>query len=532
MMAAPPLRGPWRTDDRARAAYAEGAGIYRIIPAAVARPVDEADLRALVEWACETKTPLIPRGAGSGMAGGNVGTGVIVDLTGLADPPFEIDLDARRARVGAGVSLGRLNEAAARHGLRLPPDPSSAAWATTGGVIATNAAGPRSLKYGSVRPWVEAVRLVTLEGVAIAFERGTGERNAAHRAIEQHADLIRERFPKVRKNSTGYALDRFLESGDILDLVIGAEGTLGFVTEATWRLDPIPSHRSALRLTLGKLEDLGALIPLLVAQGAATAELLDRTFLRMVRDTPAAKSLGLTGEEEGVVLVEFEGSSAEEVRSLADRTSHLALRTGAQAHVALTDDEMATLLKLRKSASPILAAQPGRRSLQIVEDGTVPVERLGEYVAAIREAARREGVEVVIFGHAGDGNLHVNSMADLSRPDWREALDALYEEVNSRVIALGGVPSGEHGDGRLRGELLDRVYGPGIVGLFRQLKESFDPAGIFNPGTKVDAPLIPIRDLKVGPDAAAIPEDIATGLREIEVGGGYGRDRMELAGEV
>jgi FAD/FMN-containing dehydrogenase len=529
MTAAPPLRGAWRTDERARAAYAEGAGIYRIVPAAVARPVDEADLSALVAWACGTRTPLIPRGAGSGMAGGNVGTGVIVDLTGFTDPPFEIDAAARRARVGAGVSLGRLNEAAARHGLRLPPDPSSAAWATTGGVIGTNAAGPRSLKHGSVRPWVEALRLVTLEGVAIAFERGTGERNAAHRAIEQHADLIRARFPRVRKNSTGYALDRFLESGDLIDLVIGAEGTLGIVTEATWRLAPVPSHRSALRLTLGKLEALGTLIPLLVAEGAATAELLDRTFLRMVRDTPAARSLGLTGEEEGVVLVEFEGESAEEVRALAERTSALGVRSGAAAHLALSAPEMDTLLKLRKGASPILAAQPGRRSMQIVEDGTVPVERLGEYVAAIREAARRQGVEVIIFGHAGDGNLHVNSMADLSRPDWREALDALYEEVNSRVIALGGVPSGEHGDGRLRGELLDRVYGPEIVALFRQLKESFDPAGIFNPGTKVDAPLIPIRDLKVGPDAAAIPEDIAKGLREIEVGGGYAQDRLALA---
>jgi FAD/FMN-containing dehydrogenase len=529
MTAAPPLRGVWRTDARARAAYAEGAGIYRIIPSAIARPADEADLRALVEWACATRTPLIPRGAGSGMAGGNVGTGVIVDLNGLADPPLELDPGSRRARVGAGVSLGRLNEAAARHGLRLPPDPSSAAWATTGGVIATNAAGPRSLKYGSVRPWVQAVRLVTLEGAAITFERGTGERNAAHRAIEPHAEVIRERFPKVRKSSTGYALDRFLESGDLVDLIIGAEGTLGFVTEATWRLDPIPSHRSALRLTLRNLEDLGVLIPLLVSRGAATAELLDRTFLQMVRDTPAARSLGLTGEEEGVVLVEFEGDGADEVAELATGTAALALRTGAEAHLALTDEAMTALLRLRKSASPILAAQPGRRSLQIVEDGTVPVERLGEYVAAIREAARRQGVEVVIFGHAGDGNLHVNSMADLSRPDWREALDALYEDVNTRVIALGGVPSGEHGDGRLRGELLERVYGPEIVGLFGQLKESFDPAGIFNPGTKVDAPLIPIRDLKVGAGAAELPEDIAKALREIEVGGGYATDRLKLA---
>jgi FAD/FMN-containing dehydrogenase len=530
--AAPPIRGPFRTDDRARAAYAEGAGIYRIIPRGVARPADVADLTALVRWAAETRTPLIPRGAGSGMAGGNVGDGIIVDLNRMAEPPLVVDPDGRRARTDASITLGRLNDAAGKHGLRLPPDPSSGAWATVGGVIGTNAAGPRSLKYGSVRPWVESLRMISLDGVEISLERSQGRQAPAHGAIADHADLIREKFPKVRKSSTGYALDKFLASGDIIDLVIGAEGTLGIVIDAVWRLDVIPSHRSALRLTLKRLEDLGELIPLLIGQGAATAELLDRTFLQMVRDTPAARSLGLTGEEEGVVLVEFEGNSADEVGELASRTSALALRAGAEAHLALGEGEMAALIKLRKSASPILAAQPGRRSLQVVEDGTVPVERLGEYVAAIRKAARDREVEVVIFGHAGDGNLHVNSLADLSRPDWREALDGLYDDVNRRVIELGGVPSGEHGDGRLRAEWLERIYGPEIVELFRQTKESFDPAGIFNPGIKLGGDPAPLRRLKVGSDAAPIPPDIERALREIEVTGGYATDRLELADRV
>jgi len=529
---APPIRGLYRTDERARAAYAEGAGIFRIIPQGVARPADVADLTALVRWAAETRTPLIPRGAGSGMAGGNVGDGIIVDLTRMADPMLVIDPGARRARTDTSISLGKLNEAAGKDGLRLPPDPSSGAWATVGGVIGTNAAGPRSLKYGSVRPWVESLKLIALDGVEISLERSQGRQAPAHNAMSEHADLIGERFPKVRKSSTGYALDKFLASGDIIDLIIGAEGTLGIVIDAVWRLDPVPSHRSALRLTLRRLEDLGELIPLLVAQGATTAELLDQTFLQMVRDTPAAKSLGLTGREEGVVLVEFEGNSADEVGDLASRTSGLALRAGAEAHLALAEAEMAALIKLRKSASPILAAQPGRRSLQIVEDGTVPVERLGEYVAAVRKAARDRGVEVVIFGHAGDGNVHVNTMADLSDPDWREALDGLYDDVNRRVIELGGVPSGEHGDGRLRAEWLGRIYGPEIVELFRQTKESFDPAGIFNPGIKLGDSPAPLRRLKVGSDAAPIPADIERALRAIEVSGGYAQDRLELADRV
>ena len=147
------IRGSYRTDPRALAAYAEGAGIYRILPIGVARPDSIHDLGELIRWATATQTPLVPRGAGSGMVGGNVGRGVIVDLNGLAERPLEIDMVARTARTGTQISLGALNAAAAPFGLRLPPDPSSGGWATVGGVISTNASGPRTLKYGSVRPW-------------------------------------------------------------------------------------------------------------------------------------------------------------------------------------------------------------------------------------------------------------------------------------------------------------------------------------------------------------------------------------------
>ena len=535
MAAFPQLRGIYRTDPRARAAFAEGAGIYRIVPAAIARPADIADLVTLVRWASKTGTPLIPRGAGSGMVGGNIGEGVILDLSGLDERPCTVDVERRMARTGAQVTLAEVNAAAAPVGLRVPPDPSSAGWATVGGVIGTNASGPRTLKYGSVRRWVEGVEMVTADGTVIELRRCSEALETLKPLVDElqaAAEVIRARFPKVRKNSTGYALDRFLESGDLLDLVIGAEGTLGIVTAATWRLDPIPEHRAALRLTLRRLEDLSALIPMLIAQGASTAELLDRTFLQIVRDTPAARSLGLNGEEEGVVLVEFEGRSEAEVHDLARRTSDLALQRGATAHLALGQGEMEALIRLRKSASPILAAQPGRRSLQVVEDGCVPVERLGEYVAAVRRAAGERGVEVIIFGHAGDGNVHVNSMADLSRPDWQDALRGLYGDVSEAVLRLGGVPSGEHGDGRLRPGLLTRMYGAEIVALFRRVKDTFDPAGILNPGIKLGPATDPIRQLKIGPDAAPIPADIERGLREIEVSGGYAKDRLELAGPI
>ncbi|HWA40801.1 MAG TPA: FAD-binding oxidoreductase, partial [Gemmatimonadales bacterium] len=212
------IRGAYRTDLRARAAYAEGAGIYRILPAAVARPADIADLGDLVRHAVANGVGLIPRGAGSGMAGGNVGSGVIVDLTGLAERPLEVDPGQRTLRAGTQVSLAEMNAAATAHGLRIPPDPSSGGWATTGGVIGTNASGPRTLKHGSVREWVTELELLGTDGRVRRVSRGEPAPPQLDQAIRAAAREIDTRFPKVRKNSTGYALDHYLRTGDLVDL--------------------------------------------------------------------------------------------------------------------------------------------------------------------------------------------------------------------------------------------------------------------------------------------------------------------------
>src|SRR5918994_4162201 len=244
------LRGIFRTDARARAAYSEGAGIYRIVPRAVALPSDAADLKLLISWAAEHRVPLVARGAGSAMGGGNIGDGVVVDL-GAFSHPLHIDPASGTATTGAAVTLARLNEAAAHHGLRLPPDPSSGAWATLGGMLSTNAAGARSVRFGSVRPWVQGLTLITADAEEVALRRGVNQPGSSAGALERFgkdvaprlraaAPIVSSRFPRVRKNSSGYALDAYLALGDVLDLVIGAEGTLGIVTEIEWRLGPDP----------------------------------------------------------------------------------------------------------------------------------------------------------------------------------------------------------------------------------------------------------------------------------------------------
>ncbi len=561
MLPPPAIRGVYRTDARARAAYAEGAGIYRILPQAIARPADLTDIKTLISWAVEHRIPLIPRGAGSAMGGGNVGEGVVVDLTGMAERRLQVNAPRRRAVTSAQVTLAELATAAAPFGLRLPPDPSSGRWATLGGMVSTNAAGARSVRYGSVRRWVEALTLVTTEGESVklsrgeAARRGSGEagklgseeeKRARVPAIERfHRDagprikaaskLIADRFPRTRKNSSGYALDAYLASGDVLDLIIGAEGTLGIVTEIEWRLDKVPACRAGLRVHLSSLDHLGDVVGALNQCEPSALELLDRSFLDLL-GTDARLGAGLGAEVEAIVLVELERNDPDSLHQALQRASAGVADWATAIETAYSPPEAEQLWAIRHAASPILAGLPeNRRSLQVIEDGCVPVEKMGAYIEAVRRSAAEHDLPVVMFGHAGDGHLHVNLLPELAREGWEIAVSSLFQDVTAAVIRLGGTLSGEHGDGRLRaGALLD-AYGSDVVELFRRTKAAFDPLGIFNPG--IILPCLegphagepPVGRLKVGSSAVPIPADLQRALREIELRGGYGRNRLELA---
>jgi FAD/FMN-containing dehydrogenase len=541
MLPPPAIRGIYRTDIRARAAYAEGAGIYRILPEAVSLPADTSDLIQLIRWAAEHRVALVPRGAGSAMGGGNVGEGVIVDLTRMSDRRLDVDPIARRAITSSSVTLGELNAAAARHGLRLPPNPSSGQWATVGGMVSTNAAGPRSVRYGSVRPWVEGLTMVTADGETVGLRRGvTGSAHGASGAlsrfsrdaapaIHESAALIAARFPKTRKNSSGYALDAYLASGDVLDLIIGAEGTLGIVSEIEWRLDPTPPFRAGLRVHLASLDRLSDLVIALHRCEPSALELLDRTFLDLIgAGTWGGVSDGFVPE--AILLVELERSDPEALREVLAAVSEAIQPWATSIETAYSPPEAERLWAIRHAASPILAGLPeDRRSLQVIEDACVPIERMGEYIRIVRRSAAERDLPVVMFGHAGDGHIHVNLLPDVGQTGWKEAITGVMEEVTEAVIRLGGTPSGEHGDGRLRADTLVKVYGSEVVDLFRLVKHSFDPLEIFNPGVILPSGKAPISRLKVGSSAVPLPSDVEQGLREIERGGGYGRSRLELA---
>jgi FAD/FMN-containing dehydrogenase len=528
----PPISGICRTDSPARAAYAEGAGIFRIVPEGVVVPSTTSALATLVTWAAENRVPLVPRGAGSGMTGGNIGAGVVVDLGVLDGAPLTVNAGARRAIAGTAVTLRALEEDARRKGLRLPPDPSSARFATLGGMISTNASGPRSVASGSIRRWVEAIEMITPDGLPLLLRRGVAPlatptverfRREAEPALLAGADRIRDRFPRTLKNSSGYALDRWLASGDLLDLVVGAEGTLGFITRTEWRLEPLPREYGGVRAALGDIDALGEIVTELRELSPSALEYLDASFL------------SFSGVDEGgvagLLMVELEGDDQGKVASRTGEAGRILARHSQQIRTAADRQSLEALWSIRHAASPMLARLgEGRRSLQVIEDGCVPLPAMSGYIAAVRRAAERQRLQIVIFGHAGEGNLHVNLLPDLAERDWRERVTAVFEEVTAAVIALGGSPSGEHGDGRLRAHLLEKVYGPEIVALFRLVKDAFDPAGIMNPGIKLPAPdQRPFEDLKVGDGAAALPPRIEAGLREIERSAGYSLSRLELA---
>jgi len=448
---APDIRGTFRTDDAARAVYAEGAGIARCVPAAVAVPADASDVERLVAWADVSRTALVPRGSGSGMAGGAVGPGVIVDLSRL-DAIGAVDADARRVWVGPGARRGAVDAAARAVGLTFPPDPSSGAFCTVGGMAATNAAGARALRYGATRRWMNALDCVFADGTRAIVRRGEAPPNvpAVARFLEDVAPALRQRADDpslrhpVRKESSGYALAQYAEHGELVDLLVGSEGTLALFVRLELALAPAPAATGGVLAAFATLEGAVEGAALAREAGASACELLDRTFL----DVAAAGSTlldaralpAVPNDAESVILVELEGDSDDTVRHAATRLAERLTAAGARdVRVALERADEEALWALRHAASPILARLDAHlTSMQFIEDGTVPPACLPEYVRGVRAALARQGIRGVIFGHAGDANVHVNPLVDVRDPAWRAKIDALLDEVTALVASWCG----------------------------------------------------------------------------------------------
>ncbi len=549
------FQGLWRVDDEARAVYSEAAGIARVHPRAVAVPADAADVQTLVRWASATGTPLVPRGAGSSMAGGAIGDGVIVDLSRLASLGA-IDVDARRVACEPGVSGAAIDAAARAVGLRFPVDPSSWTWATIGGMASTNAAGAHTLLHGAMRPWVTALDCVFADGTRALVRRG----EAAPVEVPGVARLVHDVLPRVcaalaagatlthatRKDSSGYALAEWARTGELVDLLVGSEGTLALFVGVELALVARPGATASALGAFATLEAAVDAAERARDAGAAACELLDRTFLDVAADggaLPDAVRTADGGVPEAVLLAEVEGADAAAARAGAEMLGMAFRQAGATA-VSLALDPAAehALWELRHAASPILARlDPALASMQFIEDGCVPPGQLPAYVRGVRAALARQGIRGVIFGHAGDAHVHVNPLVDTRTPGWRARVEALLDEVSALTGALGGTLAGEHGDGRLRTPLGPRTWSADALTLFDAVKVAGDPEGVLNPGVKVPvagvAPrttieAIELDPIKYDPRLPALPPRAARALAHVGAARAYARFRLALLDEL
>ena len=491
----PGFRGPVLGGD-ARIPFGEASGILRALPHAVAVPEDADDVAALVRWAAATRTPLVPRGAGTGMPGGNVGSGVSVDLVSGFRAVLAVDVDARRASILPGCTLAELNAAAAP-GLHFPVDPSSAARATLGGMIANNSGGVHTVLHGSTRRWVHALDVVLADGERCRVERGVPPQSPRLReilaevdgAIEPHRAAIAARWPKVRKNSSGYALREYLESGDAVDLLVGSEGTLALVTAAEVRLAPVAAARGLALLEFTDLAAAASAVRRVLELNPSACEMIDRTFIDLVRGGGDDPGYPLREGLEAILFVEMEGDSTELVAASLERVREALGGVADRVSLAVDPDEQERFWHVRHAASPLIARLAGGRvSMQFIEDGVVPVDRLADYVRLLRRVLAAADLPAVIFGHAGDANLHVNPLVDVGAPGWKARVEAIVYEVAEGVAALGGTMAGEHGDGRLRAPLIEIIWGAELAECFRAVKRAFDPLGILNPGVILPLP--------------------------------------------
>ncbi len=449
-------------------------------------------------YASENRIPLIARGAGSGVAGEALGSGLVVDLSRHFRAILEVGSDT--VRVQPGVVYRDLAVRLAREGRRFAPDPASGAQCTIGGMVANNASGARALRHGYTRDHVVALRAVLDSGDAVVAARhprwpaptiqpGRLEEIVSSVAalLEQHAGAVRAYRPRTPFNRCGYLLHDVLADGelDLARLLVGSEGTLAVFTEATLRTIPLPAGRALVLLAFPRLDAaLRASLLALPTQPAA-CELIDRRLLILVRGGDPEAAALVPGAAEAVLLVEYEADSPAAAQAaatdLADRI-HRVERLALQALVAVSEADVERFWRLRESALPSLyGLRGGAQPVAYVEDVGVPVDSLAVYLHRVQEILQRHETTASFLIHALTGQVHTRPFLDLSRPDDVTRLRAIADEVYALTLDLGGTISAQHGTGIARTPWVARQYGP-LYPIFRELKAIFDPSHVLNPG--------------------------------------------------
>ena len=515
------LDGDVYTDNVYRMIHATDASAYRELPVAVCRPAGENDIVRIVKFAAASGISVIPRAAGTSLAGQVVGNGIVADVSKYMNRIIELNTDERWVRVEPGVVLDELNEYLKPHGLFFGPETSTSNRCLIGGMVGNNSCGAHSLIYGSTREHTLEVNAVLSDGSTAKFgnltkqqfrEKCTGDtlENKIYRHLYETLSKpeVREEIlngfpdPQVTRRNTGYAVDLLMNSGPFMDgggdfnfcrLIAGSEGTLAMVTGIKLNLVPLPPAEKALVCVhfKTKKEALSATLVALEFNPGAV-EMMDHIILELTKANIEQKKnrFFIEGDPAAILIIEFAGDSKEEILGLAAALEKRMRKVGYGYHYpVIIGEDIQKVWSLRKAGLGVLAGMRGdAKSVSLIEDTSVAVKVLPEYISEVQGVLDNYGKEVVYHAHVGSGELHMRPVLNLKDPADVELFYKIGRDIAHIVRKYKGSLSGEHGDGRLRGEFIPIVLGEKNYELLREIKRSWDPNNVFNPGKIVDTP--------------------------------------------
>jgi FAD/FMN-containing dehydrogenase/Fe-S oxidoreductase len=509
------LRGDVLFDAFSRGRYSTDASIYQIEPLGVVVPRDQDDVAATLALAREAGVPVLPRGGGTSQCGQTVGRALVIDCSKYMDAILSVDVERRRALVQPGVVLDRLNKTLKPEGLFFPVDVSTGDRATIGGMAGNNSCGARSLRYGNMVHNVRAIDALLADGTAIRMGEVPGNFEDAA-APERYRDLVRRlralhrresaeiaaRIPKLLRRVGGYNIDSIDDAGhNMAQLLVGSEGTLAFFNAIELELQAIPPHRVLGICHFPSFYQAMASAKRIVALGPTAVELVDRTMIELSRAIPlfrATVDRFVKGEPEALLLVEFAGeNAATNRRGLGDLVELMGDLGLPGAVVEATEPAFQQAVwNVRKEGLNIMMSMKGDgKPISFIEDCAVSLDDLADYTERLTAVFAKHGTYGTWYAHASVGCLHVRPVLNLKQELDVRKMRAIAEEAFAIVREYKGSHSGEHGDGLVRSEFHEAMFGPRLSRAFEEVKDSFDPQGVMNPGKIVRAPKMDDRSL-------------------------------------
>ena len=526
-------------DPASRGRYSTDASIYQIEPIGVVAPRSVADIEHTIATCREAGVPVLPRGAGTSQCGQTVGEAVVVDTSKHLDRVLGFDEESNRVTVQPGIVLDGLNAWLKPRGVFFPVDVSPANRATIGGMVGNNSCGARSIRYGNMVHNVHAIDAILADGSAVRFGEVSGNL-AGFTGDDHYSDLIRRmralgareadeigrRFPSLLRRVGGYNIDTLATGGghNMAHLLVGSEGTLGFFTGIELDLQPLPAHRVLGVCHFPVFHEAMSSTQHIVALEPSAVELVDRTLIELARDIAAFRPTVerfVRGTPDALLLVEFAGKDRAALLAGLAQLGELMADLGFPGAVVEVVEPafQRAVWEVRKAGLNIMMSMKGDgKPVSFVEDCAVRLEDLAEYTRRLDAIFARHGTRGTWYAHASVGTLHVRPIIDLKVEDGARTMRAIAEECFEMVREYRGSHSGEHGDGIVRSEFHEAMFGPRLVGAFEEVKDAFDPKGLFNPGKIVRPERMDDRELfRYKPGYAPLP--VETGLDWSEWGG-------------